>query len=76
MQYTTGNTDKENTEKNILISLENLLKLSAPNDDYAVMAGDVVISAKILENVVDYLTKENQDAAQSSTEIKVRAMYA
>lgn len=74
-QYTTSITRKDNTEKNILTSLENLWKLSTPNEDYAMMAGDVVISAEILELIVDYMTKENQDGAHSSTEVKVRAMF-
>lgn len=55
--------------------MENLLKLSTPDEDYAMMAGDVVISADILELVVDYMTKENQDGAHSSIEVKVRAMF-
>ncbi|KAL9989659.1 hypothetical protein ACROYT_G004227 [Oculina patagonica] len=69
-QYTTGITDKENTEKNILTSLENLLKLSTPDEDNAMMAGDLVISAEVLQLAVDYLTRENQDVAHSSTEVK------
>ena len=38
------------------------------------MAGDVAISAEILEFIVDYITKENQDEAHSSTEVKVREL--
>lgn len=69
-QYTSGIVNKENVKRNILTSLENLFNLSTPNEDYAVMAGDVAISAEILEFIVDYITKENQDEAHSSTEVK------
>ena len=73
-RYTSGIVNKENVKRNILASLENLFNLSTPNEDYAVMAGDVAISAEILEFIVDYITKENQDEAHSSTEVKVRGM--
>lgn len=74
-QYTSGIINKENVKRNILASLDNLFNLSTPNEDYAVMAGDVAISAEILEFIVDYITKENQDEAHSSTEVKVREMF-
>ncbi|XP_020632814.1 brain-specific angiogenesis inhibitor 1-like isoform X2 [Orbicella faveolata] len=69
-QYTSGIVNNENVERNILTSLENLFNLSTPNEDFAMMAGDVAISAEILEFIVDYITKENQDDAHSSTEVK------
>ena len=74
-QYTSGIANKENVKRNILASLENLFNLSTPNEDYAIMAGDVAISSEILEFIVDYITKENQDEAHSSTEVKVREMF-
>ena len=70
-QYTSGVVNKENVKRNILTSLENLFNLSIPNEDHAMMAGDVAISADILEFIVDYIAKENQDDAHSSTEVKV-----
>ena len=73
-QHTSGIVNKENVERNILTSLENLFNLSTPNEDYAMMAGDVAISAEILQFIIDYITKENQDDAHSSTEVKVRDM--
>lgn len=74
-QYTSGIVNNENAERNILTSLENLFNLSTPNEDFAMMAGDVAISAEILEFIVDYITKENQDDAHSSTEVKVTCMF-
>lgn len=38
------------------------------------MAGDVAISAEILEFIVDYITKENEDDAHSLSEVKVGNM--
>jgi len=70
-QYTSGMVNKENVKSNILTSLENLFTLSTPHEDHAMMAGDVAISADILEFIVDYIAKENQDGARSSNEVKV-----
>ena len=39
------------------------------------MAGDLAISAEILELVVDYITRKNQDGAHSEREVKVRIMF-
>jgi uncharacterized alkaline shock family protein YloU len=39
------------------------------------MAGDVAISAEILELIVGYIAKENQGDAHSSSEVKVRDMF-
>lgn len=38
------------------------------------MAGDVAISAEILEFIVDYITKENEDDAHNLSEVKVGNM--
>lgn len=73
-QYTSGIVNKENVERNIITSLENLFNLSTPNEDYAMMAGDVAISAEILEFIVDYITKENEDDAHNLSEVKVGNM--
>lgn len=73
-QYTSGIVNKENVERNIITSLGNLFNLSTPNEDYAMMAGDVTISAEILEFIVDYITKENEDDAHSLSEVKVGNM--
>ena len=74
-QDTTGIINKDNTEKNVLTCLKNLIALSIPKEDFAMMAGDVVTSAEILEIVVDYIKRENQDGANSETEVKVRTMF-
>ena len=74
-QYTSGVVNKENVEMNIITSLENLFNLSTPNEDFAMMAGDVAISAEILEFIVNHITKENQDDAHSSSEVKVRDTF-
>lgn len=58
---------------NILTSLQSLFTLLKPNEDFAMMAGDVDLSAEILEVVVKYLTKENKDGAYSEAEVKVGA---
>lgn len=59
--------------KAILTGLLKLLNLTTPNEDYAIMAGDLVVSTEILELVVDYVTRKNQDSAHSETEIKVKS---
>ena len=71
-QSTSGETVLDKTENDILTSLQTLLNLTTPNEDYGTMAGDLAVSTEILELLVDYITRKKQDSAHSEMEVEVR----
>lgn len=71
-QSTSGDTVLDKTENDILTSLQTLLNLTTPNEDYGTMAGDLAVSTEILELLVDYITRTKQDSAHNEMEVEVK----
>lgn len=69
-QSTSGDTVLDKTENDILTSLQTLLNLTTPNEDYGTMAGDLAVSTEILELLVDYITRTKQDSAHNEMEVE------
>ena len=70
-EFSANTSNRDDTEKSILKSLQQLFTLLKPHEDFAVLAGDADTSAEMLEIIVNYLAKENKDVAHSKDEIKV-----
>ena len=52
---------------------KKLLNLTMPNEDFAIMAGDLAISTEILELVAGFIAaRKNEDKAHSLDEVEVR----
>lgn len=69
-EFSANTSNRDDTEKSILKSLQQLFTLLKPHEDFAVLAGDADTSAEMLEIIVNYLAKENKDVAHSKDEIK------
>lgn len=69
-------TSRENAEKEISTGLKKLFNLTMPNEDFAIMAGDLTISTEILELVTDFIARKNESKAKGEAhsweEVKVR----
>lgn len=70
-EFSANTSNRDDTEKSILKSLQQLFTLLKPHEDFAVLAGDADTSAEMLDIIVNYLAKENKDVAHSKDEIKV-----
>ena len=64
--------NKDETEKDILTGLKLLLNLTTPNENHAILAGDLVTSTEILKIVVDYTTRASKDVVRTIEEVKVK----
>ncbi|XP_068695146.1 uncharacterized protein [Montipora foliosa] len=60
----------EKPENEFLSVLRNLLNLTVPNEDFAIMAGDLGTSTEILQLMVRYIKDKKDDQAHSENEIK------
>ena len=70
-QSVTQDINKATFEQDVLTALGSLINMTSPNEDYALMAGDVITCTEILELLVDYIATENEDTAHSETEAEV-----
>ena len=66
--------NKDETEKGILTGLKSLLNFTTPNENHAILAGDLVTSTEILKIVVDYTTRASKDSVRSIEEVKVKKL--
>ena len=71
MNFSASLETVEKPENEFLSVLRNLLNLTVPNEDFAIMAGDLGTSTEILQLMVRYIKEKKDDQAHSEDEIKV-----